>query len=185
MRRIQRGTRRQPHPRLRCESSVQDTAGTYSGVPAVGSLPWASFRECPSIERSPGVIAGSGYRTQTLTMQKRSIRACLAAVGLGCLVAVSGGCKTIEGSTTWDLTLRNDAGRTAVVKYCSTNACDHFKYTRRLAPRGSAAVFDYSDGTSWWVVLDGRRKRLGCLKLDRSQRVEGYVLRTSNLTECP
>jgi hypothetical protein len=118
-------------------------------------------------------------------MQKKSIRACLAAVGLGCLVAVSGGCTTIEGATTWDVTLRNDTGRMVVVKYCSTNACDHFKYTRRLAPRRSAAAFDYGDGASWWVVLDGRRKRLGCLKLDRSQRVEGYVLRTSNLTECP
>jgi hypothetical protein len=138
-----------------------------------------------SPERNPEVIAGSVYRTQTLTMQKKSIRACLAAVGLGCLVAVSGGCKTIEEATTWDVTLRNDAGGTAVVKYCTTNACDHFKYTRRLAPRRSAAALDYGDGASWWVVLDGRRKRLGCLKLDRSRRVEGYVLRTSNLTECP
>jgi hypothetical protein len=138
-----------------------------------------------SPERSAEVIAGSGFRTQTLTMQKRPIRAYLAAVGLGCLVAVSGGCKTIEGATTWNVTLRNDTGRTAVVKYCSTNACDHFKYTRRLAPRRSAAALDYGDGDSWWVVLDGRRKRLGCLKLDRSRRVEGYVLRTSNLTECP
>jgi hypothetical protein len=118
-------------------------------------------------------------------MQKRSIRACLAAVGLGCQVAVSGGCTTIEGATTWNVTLRNDTGRTTVVKYCSTNACDHFKYTRRLALRRSAAAFDYGDGTSWWVVLDSRRKRLGCLKLDRSRRAEGYILRTSNLTDCP
>jgi hypothetical protein len=118
-------------------------------------------------------------------MQKRSIRACLAAVGLGCLVAVGGGCKTIEEAATWNVTLRNDTGRTAVVKYCSTDACDHFKYTRRLAPRRSAAALDYGDGASWWVVLDARRKQLGCLKLDRSRRVEGYVLRTSNLTECP
>jgi hypothetical protein len=118
-------------------------------------------------------------------MQKRSIRACLAAVGLGCLVAVSGGCKTIEEAATWSVTLRNDSGRMAVVRYCSTKACDHFKYTRRLASGRSATALDYGDGASWWVVLDGRRKRLGCLKLDRSQRVEGYVLRTSNLTECP
>jgi hypothetical protein len=131
------------------------------------------------------VIAGSWFRTQTPTMQKRSIRVCLAAFGLGCLVALSGGCKTIEEATTWNVTLRNDTGRLAVVKYCSTNACERFKYTRRLAPRRSAAALDYGDGTSWWVVLDGRRKRLGCLKLDRSRRVEGYVLRTSNLTECP
>jgi hypothetical protein len=138
-----------------------------------------------SPERSAEVIAGSGFRTQTLAMQKRSVRACLAAVGLGCLVAVSGGCKTIEEAATWDVTLRNDTGRVVVVKYCSTDACDQFKYTRRLAPRRSAAALDYGDGASWWVVLDGRRKRLGCLKLDRSRRVEGYVLRTSNLTECP
>jgi hypothetical protein len=115
-------------------------------------------------------------------MQKRLIRVCL---GLGCLVAVSGGCKTIEEATTWNVTLRNDTGRLAVVRYCSTKACDRFKYTRRLAPRRSTAALDSGDETSWWVVLDGRRKRLGCLKLNRSRRVEGYVLRTSNLTECP
>jgi len=143
-------------------------------------------RQCSGMspERNAEVIAGSGFRTQTLTMQKRSIRACLAAVGLGCLVAVGGGCTTIEGAAAWDVTLRNDTGRMVVVKYCSTDACDHFTYTRRLAPHRSAAALDYGDGASWWVVLDGRHKRLGCLKLDRSQRVEGYVLRTLNLTEC-
>jgi hypothetical protein len=118
-------------------------------------------------------------------MQRKSTHAYLAAFGLAYLVALSGGCKTFEEAATWDVTLRNDTGRVVVFRYCSTKICDRFKYTRRVLPRRSAAALDYGDGTSGWIVLDGRGKRLGCLKLDRSQRVEGYVLRTSSLTECP
>lgn len=84
----------------------------------------------------------------------------------------------------WDIKLQNDTARFVVVNDCTTQACTKFWYTKRLAPRRSVAALDYGDGTSWWVV-SSHGKRLGCLTLGISNRVEGYVLRVSSLRRCP
>jgi len=106
-------------------------------------------------------------------MQSWWLRGCVASLGLGCVVAVIGGCTKDEVAETRDVKMRNDTGRVLVVQYSATKACNRFKYARRLAPRASAAVWDSGDETSWWLVLDDRRARVGLLKLDRSRRGRG------------
>ena len=82
-----------------------------------------------------------------------------------------------------DIRLANDTSRRVTVEDCSTSSCNHFRYTKSLAPHASAHAVDYGDGTSWWVVTsDGRR--VGCLTLGIGNRQEGYVLKVSTMSHC-
>jgi hypothetical protein len=101
----------------------------------------------------------------------------VAAAGCG-----SGGDPFEEGA--WDIKLQNDTARAVVIGDCETRACARFRYIKRLAPRASASALDYGDGTSWWLVSASGR-RIGCLTLGVSSRVEGVVVRVSDLQPCP
>ena len=109
-------------------------------------------------------------------------------VAVSCLVLfvglIASGCQTVEESEVWDITLRNDTSRVVVVKDCRTSACDRIRYTSRLPPGASTAAKDYGDHTSWWRVYGKSETLIGCLTLDSHNRLEGYVLRVSSLTNC-
>jgi hypothetical protein len=107
----------------------------------------------------------------------------VAAAAASATVLVLVGCTTIEGSSVWDITLRNDTPRFVIVKECTTPACVRFRYTKRLLTRTSVRAFDYGDGTSWWLVQT-QRGRLGCLSLGISKRNEGAVLDVSSARAC-
>lgn len=122
-------------------------------------------------------MSGKGLWIRRLASESISI-VVLLAIG-------AAGCTTIEGATTWDITLRNDTESAVVVKDCFTSACDRFRYTKRVPARGSVAATDHGDGRTWWLVMNARGRRLGCMTLNYTQRVEGYVLRLSRVTSCP
>jgi hypothetical protein len=102
-----------------------------------------------------------------------------------CVVFVSAGCGTFESTAITDITLRNDTTHAAVVKACLTSGCSRFRYVKRVAAGRSVAATDYGDGRSWWLVLNPHGERVGCLSLNYTQRVEGYVIRLSTITACP
>jgi hypothetical protein len=116
----------------------------------------------------------------------RSMRRFIAFALLGLVsTPLVTGCGTFE-SGTWSIKIRNDTSRFVVVSGCKTSACQPpFRYAKQLRSRATVQVSDYGDGTSWWRVTNRRGRRIGCLTLGRSQRVDGYILAISSLTGCP
>jgi hypothetical protein len=110
--------------------------------------------------------------------------AALLVVGVFAAWAASG-FQTFESTATWDVTLRNDTKSPVVVVACQTSACTGFRYTRQVPVGKSVHATDYGDGRSWWLVRSNRGRRVGCLSLDSSHRVEGYVIRMSRIRSCP
>ena len=110
-----------------------------------------------------------------------------AGVAVACLAAlwVATGCQTLEDAATWDISLHNDTSQSVVIRACKTSACNSFRYMRKVAAGRQDPATDYGDGRSWWLVLNDRGRRLGCLTLNYTDRVEGYVIRVSRLTSCP
>jgi hypothetical protein len=113
--------------------------------------------------------------------QKRHMRVGLVLV----FALLAGGCQTFESGCCTDIQIRNDTRQAVLVKDCFTGTCDRFRYSKVLPPGATAAGTDQGDGTTWWLVLSRSGKRLGCLTLGISKRVENYVLRVSTITRCP
>lgn len=109
----------------------------------------------------------------------------LLAVTVAASIVPLLGCGTFESQAITEITIRNDTSRFVVVKDCRSDACDNYRYTRRLAPHAAASAHDYGDGTSWWLVGNRSGKVLGCLELGIGQRQEGYTLKLSELQQCP
>ena len=109
-----------------------------------------------------------------------------AAVVVVGFVALAGtACQTFESGSIWNITLRNDTRTTEVVRACTSRACTGFRYVRRVIAGRAVSATDRDDGRSWWVVSSVSGKRLGCLSLDYTHRVEGYVIRLSRIAACP
>jgi hypothetical protein len=108
------------------------------------------------------------------------------AVAVVGLIALAGAaCQTFESGAVWRLTLRNDTRTPAVVRACTSSACTRFRYVRRVMAGRAMDATDRGDGRSWWLVSSFSGKRLGCLSLDYTHRVDGYVIRLSRATTCP
>jgi hypothetical protein len=100
------------------------------------------------------------------------------------MVGVLSGCATVESGSVWDIKLKNDSPQFLIVKDCASSSCASFRYIARLAPGETVSAHDYGDGTSRWIVTSRDGRRLGCLMLGISKRVDGYVLRTSTTAPC-
>jgi hypothetical protein len=110
----------------------------------------------------------------------------LSTLALALIFALLGsGCQTFESAAITDVTLRNDTQTAVVVRACSSSTCKSFRYTQQVMAGKSVPATDQGDGKSWWVVSAPDGKRLGCLSLDYTHRVEGYVLRISRASSCP
>jgi len=108
------------------------------------------------------------------------------AVAVACLggTILGAGCQTFESAAITDITLRNDTSGAVVVRACETSACQGFRYTHRLPARSSVHATDHGDGRSWWLVQTNTGQRLGCLSLNYTHRVDGYVIRVSHIRPC-
>lgn len=113
---------------------------------------------------------------------RRLLAICLVGFGVAPLLA---GCGTFESGSTWNIELRNDTSRFVVVRDCKTSACGAFRYVKRLSSGATVRALDYGDGTSWWLVTARSGRKLGCLTLGISKRVDGYTLSVSSLVTCP
>jgi len=94
-------------------------------------------------------------------------------------------CQSFEDIAATDIQLRNDTRSPAVVEACRFSSCNAFRYTKHVPAGASVAARDIGDGRSWWLVLRPSGRRVGCLSLDYTHRVEGYVLRLSKIVACP
>lgn len=113
---------------------------------------------------------------------RRSVAAVIAALSI---LILGAGCGTFEDAANWDVTLRNDTHHSVVIRACNSSSCSSYRYTRRISGGRSVPATDHGDSRSWWLVLGVDGTHLGCLSLDATHRVEGYVIRVSRLTACP